>query len=171
MPQPTTRYLPWVLEPGDVAAVLERIPGRTPLELRDGAIAQLTSGLRLRSEDVVNLDVGDFDRRSGKLRVPGNRRRTRTLAAGEPARQALERWLDSGRPALVQEAERVEPALFVSKTGRRLSSSDVRRRLALAARRAAVTPLTPATTSTTQTHTRVESKRLRKAYASAHPRA
>ena len=89
--------------------------------------------------------------------------------------------------------------LFLSKSGRRLNTSDVRRRLhkwtARAGVAGGVSPHTlrhsfathlldggadlrsiqellgHASVSTTQVYTRVESRRLRSAYARAHPRA
>ena len=61
--------------------------------------------------------------------------KTRVVPAGEPAWRALERYLERGRPALAGTGER-ERALFLSKSGRRLSTSDVRRRLGLQTRRA-----------------------------------
>jgi site-specific recombinase XerD len=194
-------YLPRVLKPAEIADVLERIPGRSPLELRDRALFELAYGAGLRAEELTNLDVDDLDPDAEELRVTGKGSKTRSVPAGEPSWAALERWLTRGRAPLVaaSEAGRPEPALFVSKTGRRLSTSDVRRRLSVATRRAAlgagVSPHTlrhsfathlleggadlraiqellgHASISTTQTYTRVESKRLRKAYASAHPRA
>ena len=120
------------------------------------------------------------------------------MPAGEPALRAVARYLERGRPALVAGPDD-EPALFLSKSGRRLSTSDVRRRLRVWARHAAqqgaVHPhalrhsfathlleggadlraiqelLGHASISTTQVYTRVESARLRAAYARSHPRA
>ena len=195
-------YLPRVLKPGEVADVLERIPGGEPLDLRDRAIFELAYSAGLRAEELVNLDTDDLDPDAEELRVSGKGGRTRIVPAGEPAWRALELYLAKGRPLLAareRRLQRVEPALFVSKSGRRLSTSDVRRRLAISTRRAGagggVSPHTlrhsfathlleggadlraiqellgHASISTTQTYTRIESGRLRKAYASAHPRA
>jgi len=190
------QYLPHVLKPAEMAAVLDGIPATTPLELRDRAMFELAYAAGLRAEEIVNLDVTDADPDAEQLRVLGKGSRTRVVPAGEPAWRAIARYLERGRPGLQQEAE---PALFISKTGRRLSTSDVRRRLNGWVRRAAVqggvTPHTlrhsfathlleggadlraiqellgHATISTTQTYTRVESGRLKKVYALAHPRA
>jgi integrase/recombinase XerC len=134
--------------------VLGRLPGRPPLELRDRAMLELAQAGGLRADELVKLDVVDVNRDSGRL-----------SSAGEPAGGAMGRWLQHGRPALLEATDRPERALFVSKSGRRLSASDVRRRLALATRPG------HATIGTGSTYTWVESKRLRKAYASAHPRA
>jgi site-specific recombinase XerD len=190
------QYLPQVLKPAEVAAVLDSIPATTPLELRDRAMFELAYGSGLRAEEIVNLDVTDADPDAEQLRVLGKGSKTRVVPAGEPAWRAVAHYLERGRPALEHERE---AALFISKTGKRLSTSDVRRRLAGWVRRAAVqggvTPHTlrhsfathlleggadlraiqellgHATISTTQTYTRVESGRLKKVYALAHPRA
>jgi site-specific recombinase XerD len=190
------QYLPKVLKAAEVAAVLDGIPSTTPLELRDRAMFELAYAAGLRAEEIVNLDVSSVDPDAEQLRVDGKGSKTRTVPAGEPAWRALAAYLERGRPVLVQGPE---PALFVSKSGKRLSTSDVRRRLAGWVRRAevqgGVSPHTlrhsfathlleggadlrtiqellgHATISTTQTYTRVESGRLKKVYALAHPRA
>ena len=186
------RHLPRVLRPDEMAAVLDRIPAATPLELREVAYA---SGLR--AEELVTLDVASVDFDAEELRVEGKGQKTRIVPAGEPALRALGRYLERARPALQDEDG--EPALFLSKSGRRLSTSDVRRRLRVWARHAevqgGVSPHTlrhsfathlleggadlraiqellgHASISTTQIYTRVESARLKSAYARSHPRA
>ena len=194
-------YLPRVLKPGEVAEILERIPAGTPLELRDRAMFELAYGAGLRAEELVNLDLTDLDPDAEELRVTGKGSKTRVIPAGEPAWRALERYLARGRPALASRAtgRRAEPAVFVSKSGRRISTSDVRRRLTISTRRAAldggVSPHTlrhsfathlleggadlraiqellgHSSISTTQTYTRIESGRLKRVYKQAHPRA
>jgi site-specific recombinase XerD len=190
------QYLPHVLKPAEVAAVLDGIPASRPLELRDRAMFELAYAAGLRAEEIVNLDVTDADPDAEHVRVLGKGSKTRVVPAGEPAWRAVANYLERGRPALEQDPEK---ALFISKSGKRLSTSDVRRRLTGWVRRAAVqggvTPHTlrhsfathlleggadlraiqellgHATISTTQTYTRVESGRLKKVYALAHPRA
>jgi site-specific recombinase XerD len=192
-------YLPHVLKPGEVASLLERIPGSSPLELRDRALFELAYSAGLRAEELVNVDVASVDPDAEEVRVEGKGAKTRVVPAGEPAWRALDAYLTRARPALAGAADRGDPALFLSKSGRRLSTSDVRRRLRLQVRRAAlqggVSPHTlrhsfathlleggadlrsiqellgHSSISTTQTYTRVESKRLKTAYARAHPRA
>src|SRR5262249_56206466 len=72
------------------------------------------------------------------VRVEGKGGKTRLVPVGEHARDALERYLARARPLLAAEAGPTagDPALFLSKSGRRLSTSDVRRRLTGWARRA-----------------------------------
>ncbi len=189
--------LPRVLSQEQMRSLLERIPARTPLELRDRAMLELAYSCGLRCEEIVNLDHGALDYETEQLRVLGKGSKERLLPVGEPARDALRRYLERGRRAL--SADPSESALFLSKTGRRLSSSDVTRRLGLWAREAAiaggVSPhalrhsfathlleggadlrtiqelLGHSSISTTQVYTRVDAARLRDSYAATHPRA
>src|SRR5919197_3569108 len=76
-------YLPTVLKPGDVAALLEQIPGATPLELRDRAMFELAYSAGLRAEELVNLDLASADADAEELRGEGKGGRTRVVPAGE----------------------------------------------------------------------------------------
>jgi site-specific recombinase XerD len=189
--------LPRVLAPGEIAALLERIPASGPLEVRDRAMFELAYASGLRAEEIVKLDRDSPEFESETLRVAGKGGKTRIVPIGEPAQRALERYLEKARPALC--VHRSEPALFLSRRGRRLSPSDIRRRLERWVRQAAlaghVSPHTlrhsfathlleggadlrsiqellgHASLSTTQVYTRVEPQRLRREYARSHPRA
>jgi integrase/recombinase XerC/integrase/recombinase XerD len=196
-PTKTGSYLPRVLAREEIANLLDRIPARTPLEVRDRALFELAYSSGLRAEEIVSLDLDGIDFESELVRVTGKGRKTRLVPVGEPAQAALRRYLDVGRYALGP--ARDEPAVFVSRRGRRLSGSDVRRRLnkwvreaALAGRisphtlrhsfathlleggadlRAIQELLGHSSVSTTQIYTRVEPSRLRQEYAKSHPRA
>jgi site-specific recombinase XerD len=189
--------LPRVLSGEQTRTLLERIPARTPLELRDRAMLELAYSCGLRCEEIVNLEIDSFDFETEQVRVLGKGSKERLLPVGEPARNALQRYLERGRHALATDPREV--ALFLSKSGRRLSNSDITRRLALWVREAAlaagVSPhslrhsfathlleggadlrtiqelLGHASISTTQVYTRVDAARLREAYAATHPRA
>jgi site-specific recombinase XerD len=119
--------LPHVLKSTEVAALLDSIPAATPLELRDRALFELAYACGLRAEELISLDVESLDFDAESVRVEGKGGKTRLVPLGEHARQALERYLARARPLL--ESTAGDPALFLSKSGRRLSTSDVRRRL------------------------------------------
>ena len=189
--------LPRALGPDQVAQLLDRIPTRTPLETRDRAMFELAYSCGLRADEIVKLDVASIDFESETVRVTGKGNKTRILPVGEPAQRAVRRYLEAARHALVERHD--QPALFVSRSGKRLSTSDVRRRLQLWVREAAlagrVSPhalrhsfathlleggadlrsiqelLGHSSVSTTQIYTRVEPARLRSEYQRSHPRA
>jgi integrase/recombinase XerC/integrase/recombinase XerD len=189
--------LPRVLKPDEVSALLDRIPGSSALELRDRALFELAYACGLRAEELVALAVAAMDFDAEQVRVEGKGGKTRFVPVGELALAAVARYLERGRPALARGD--LQTALFLSKSGRRLSTSDVRRRLHAwegrlgvagaasphALRHTFATHLLDggadlrtiqellghASISTTQVYTRVESARLRRAYTRSHPRA
>jgi site-specific recombinase XerD len=211
-------HLPHVLSSRDVARLLDAIPASDALALRDRAMLELAYSCGLRAEELVSLRTADIDHDGEQLRVEGKGRKTRFVPVGEPAQKAVRVYLDKARPALVAppavspRADSTTPAgghaqarparedvLFLSKSGRPLSTGDVRRRLSMWTRRVGVgegsTPhalrhsyathlldggadlrsiqelLGHASVSSTQIYTRVESAKLKSAYSRSHPRA
>ncbi len=193
--------LPRTLSRDEIDALLERIPATEPLDARDRAMFELTYSCGLRCEEIVSLDLDSVDFDGEALRVTGKGNKTRIVPIGEPAQRWLERYLARARPVLsaAGESRRDPSAVFLSRRGRRLSASDVRRRLARRVQDAAiaggVSPhalrhsfathlleggadlrsiqelLGHASVSTTQVYTRVDPTRLRSQYRNAHPRA
>jgi integrase/recombinase XerC/integrase/recombinase XerD len=207
-------YLPRVLKEKEAARLLDAIGASGPavkgsmvggaLNQRDHALFELAYGCGLRAEELVSLKITDIDYDGEQLRVEGKGRKTRYLPVGEVAMAAVRLYVERGRngltaPSAPGERAGEEGALFLSKTGKPLGTSDVRRRLRAWATRAQIpggaTPhalrhsfathlldggadlrsiqelLGHASVSTTQVYTRVESARLRSAYARSHPRA
>jgi site-specific recombinase XerD len=213
-------HLPNVMKAPEVARLLDSIPASGPLELRDRALFELAYACGLRAEEIVTLDVADVDYDAEQLRVEGKGSKTRFVPVGELALSAVRLYLERGRSALTHAPRRdgarqaatpgvppirasretrEEQALFLSRSGRRLGTSDVRRRLLAWTTRAGIpggiSPhalrhsfathlldggadlrsiqelLGHSSISTTQVYTRVESARLRSAYARSHPRA
>ena len=165
---------------------------------------ELAYSCGLRAEELVSVELGDIDHDGEQLRVEGKGRKTRFVPVGEPAMAAVRTYLERARPALAASADPATvggaPAnLFLSRTGRGLGTSDVRRRLRRWSQRTGVAReasphslrhsfathlldggadlraiqemLGHASVSSTQIYTRVESARLRSAYARSHPRA
>ena len=191
------RKLPRVLSREEMQTLLDGIPARTPLEMRDRAMLELAYSCGLRAEEVVNLNTDSPDFDGERLRIEGKGGKTRLVPMGEPAQAALRCYLERGRHALLGADD--ENALLVSKSGRRLHPSDVRRRLERWVREAAiaggVSPhalrhsfathlleggadlrsiqelLGHASLSTTQVYTQVEPSWLQSQYARSHPRA
>jgi integrase/recombinase XerC/integrase/recombinase XerD len=201
-------YLPRVLSAREAAGLLDAIPAGSPLELRDRAMFELAYACGLRAEELVSLREVDVGWEDEQLRVEGKGRKTRFVPVGEPAIKALNAYLrpENGRKGRTSLTNPSAPsdAIFLSKTGRPLGTSDVRRRLRMWTARAgavaeraggAVSPhalrhsfathlldggadlrsiqelLGHASVSSTQIYTRVESARLKSAYARSHPRA
>jgi site-specific recombinase XerD len=194
--------LPRVVKPDDAARLLDEIPADDdPLAMRDRAMLEIAYGCGLRAAELVRIDVTDVDLDGRAVRATGKGEKTRTVPLGDPAADAIRRYLARARPALAAPgaAAAAEPALLLSRRGRRLSTSDVRRRMDLWVRAAGLpSDLHPhalrhsfathlldggadlrsiqellghARLSTTQVYTRVESSRLKTAYRRSHPRA
>jgi integrase/recombinase XerC/integrase/recombinase XerD len=190
-------HLPRVLSTRDAFRLLDGIPAGSLLELRDRALFELAYACGLRAEELVSLKTTDVDHDGEQLRVEGKGRKTRFLPVGEVALAAVKAYLERGRGGLA--AGDGEQALFLSKSGKPLGTSDIRRRLRTwtarvgidggcsphALRHSFATHLLDggadlrsiqellghASVSTTQVYTRVESARLKTAYARSHPRA
>ena len=194
-------HLPRVLSAREAGRLLDGIPASSPLEARDRAMFELAYSCGLRAEELVGLRASDVDHDAEQLRVEGKGRKTRFVPAGEQALGAVGTYLERARSVLVAgaPADGQTDALFLSRSGRPLHTSDVRRRLRLWTARTGVgqgsSPhalrhsfathlldggadlrsiqemLGHASVSSTQIYTRVESARLRSAYARSHPRA
>jgi site-specific recombinase XerD len=75
------------------------------LAIRDVAIIETAYAAGLRISELASLMIGSVDLKRGEVRVTGKGRKERASLLGRPARAALERYLDAGRPVLVARAE------------------------------------------------------------------
>jgi integrase/recombinase XerC/integrase/recombinase XerD len=139
---PRRRRLPRALPAGHAERLLEQIDGSEPLQLRDRAMLELAYSSGLRVSELTGLDVGELDLVDAEVRVIGKGTKTRIVPVGEHALGALDAYVQHGRPVLIATYPS-ERALFVSKNGKRLSASDVRRRLRAWAERAALMSVAP----------------------------
>ncbi len=197
------RRLPRVLSLGDVDTLVAATEGTDPLALRDRLILELLYGCGLRSMELVALRLGDVQAAQAQLIVRGKGGKTRIVPMGDEAAAALRRYLERGRgelsrPRGAAAEPRREAALLLSKSGRGLLTSDVRRLVVKYSRLAGIDPASPhmlrhayathmlergadlraiqellghASVSTTQVYTHVSGAHLRRTYDLHHPRA
>ena len=194
------RALPKLLRPEETAALLAAVVGDDPLALRDRAMLEVLYGGGLRVSELVGLPRSGLDARAGLLRVFGKGRRERVVPIGEPALDAVARYLEAGRPALARAAKRPSEALFLSQRGAAMSRQNFFERLRGHAVRAGiprerVSPhvlrhafatdlleggadlravqamLGHADIATTQIYTHLPSDALTRMYRAVHPRA
>jgi integrase/recombinase XerD len=115
-----TKPLPRPLSPEEVARLLlEPARARTPRALRDRALLELMYATGMRASEVIGLEVGAVDLEAKTVRCLGKGNRERILPLYERACEALNVYLEHGRPGLIR--GRDEQALFVSRLGRSLT--------------------------------------------------
>jgi len=195
------QVLPRFLTEDEAIRLMEAPDPTTPLGARDVAILELLYGGGLRVSEACALDVGDVELSEGTVRVrAGKGNRDRIVPIGEPAVQAIQRYLGR-RPELRHPRTGAQDAaaLFLNHRGGRLTVRSVARRVDRgcleAGTRARVSPhalrhscathmldrgadlrsiqeiLGHASLRTTQRYTHVSIEHLMRIYDQAHPRA
>jgi integrase/recombinase XerC len=190
------KHLPAVMQPADVAVLLEQPDPSTTLGLRDAAFMELLYASGLRISELVGIDIDDLELRVRLVKVHGKGSKERIVPFGSKAEEALRAYL-AVRSDLCRDAD--EQAVFVNYRGRRITTRSVRRLfdgyLRKAAMRAGISPHTMrhsfathllnagadlrgiqellghASLSTTQKYTHLNDWQLIAVYKKAHPRA
>jgi integrase/recombinase XerC len=176
-----------------------RAEGGSFLALRNLAIVELFYATGIRLSELQGLDVSRLDLVSERVRVMGKGRKERIVPLGRTAIRALRGYYDE-RERVLAAAARPDPrAVFVGRTGRRLSARQVQNVvgafLSGIADEAGVSThslrhtfathmldagadlmavkelLGHASLSTTQIYTHTSKERLKRVYRRAHPRA
>ena len=194
-PAPASR-LPTVLKQTE-AERLVLAPPTDPVGLRDRAAIELMYGSGLRVAELCALDVTDVDVDGQRVRIMGKGSKERVVPIGDFAREAVRRYLDHGRPAMMP--GEVSGALLFNRRRRRMSPRDVHSMVDRYARstmqgrkvsphtlrhsfathlleggadiRSVQELLGHASLATTQRYTHVSRGRLFDAYRRSHPRA
>lgn len=190
----TPRRLPHSLDVDRVQKLLDGDPGDW-LSQRDLAMMELMYSSALRLAELVGLDLQHIDLHSGEARVLGKGSKTRIVPIGNKAAAVLGAWLS----VRAEHCADGESALFINRTGTRISPRSVQQRLrrwalkhGLHSRlhphalrhscathvlessgdlRAVQELLGHANLATTQVYTHLDFQRLAQVYDQAHPRA
>ena len=188
--------LPTVLTVEEVDRLLSLYSDpKTPAELRDRAILETLYATGLRVSELVSLKLDDLNLDVGYLRCLGKRGKERIVPIGRIAAQAIEDYLERGRPHFVVSPT---PWLFLNRRGGKLSRQSVWKLIKDAVKKAGINkPVSPHTLrhsfathmlergadlrslqemlghsniSTTQIYTHVSRERLKQLHSAYHPR-
>ena len=189
------KHLPTVMSPAKAGELMMNAVSADEAHfLRDSAMLEFLYATGTRVAELVGLDIDDLDLSRRTARVTGKGNKQRVVPFGESAAEALEQWLEVGRPHLAGDT----PAVFVGTRGGRIDTRQVRRVVEKAAQVTGAPGLTPhglrhsaathlleggadlrvvqellghSSLQTTQVYTHVSAQRLKDVYARAHPRA
>lgn len=183
------KVLPQAFTPRAAAAMIEAVDGADPKSLRDRAILETLYAAGLRVSELASLTLDDAAGRD-RLTVRGKGGRDRMAPLGVHAREAIERYVRAGRPALM--GGRPSRALWIGGRGAPMTPRTLRRAVQnrtgsyphalrhsfathLLERGADLTSvqqlLGHAELGTTQIYTSLTRRHMRAAYDRSHPRA
>ena len=115
--------LPDVHRKEDVDRLLSLINTGTPLGLRNRALFELVYSAGLRISEAVRMNTQDIFLSKNIARVKGKGNKERLVIFGQEAVFWIKRYLEEGRPKLM--GSRQSKALFVGRTGKRLSRKGI----------------------------------------------
>ena len=193
-PPKFTKALPGMLSPDEAVRLVTADAPSAPT-VCDRALFELAYSSGLRVSELTGLDVDAIDAQKGEARVTGKGSKTRIVPVGTHALEALARWLEV-RAKLIRPGE---TALFVGRSGRRLTPREVQRRIKRRAAAAGIDQdvyphmlrhsfashvlqssgdlravqdmLGHDSIASTQVYTHLDFQHLAKVYDAAHPRA
>jgi len=116
------RALPSVLSQSEVERLLDVPETGDPLAVRDWAMLEFMYATGVRISELVTLRARDVDLEERLVKVRGKGSKERIIPFGGAAVEALSVYLREARPTLARAAAGAgDPALFISRRGRRLT--------------------------------------------------
>ncbi|MEY4386724.1 MAG: site-specific tyrosine recombinase XerD [Verrucomicrobiota bacterium] len=190
------KRLPKALNNSEINQLLEPESPATPVTLCDQAVLELAYASGLRLAELRGLRLEQLHLEAGFINVIGKGNKERVVPVGRNALEAMNRYLDAGRPKLV--TPRSPANVFLTQRGTSFAAVTMWKRIKDRVRRSGVernvTPhmlrhsfathllehgadlrviqelLGHATISTTQVYTHVSGSRLRDVHRRFHPR-
>ncbi len=119
-------YLPDVLSVDEIGKIIKSTDTSTPAGLRDRAILEMLYSCGLRVSELTALKVSSFLAEGKILNVFGKGGKQRLVPVNENAREALVKYLESGRPRFIRNRSDAKDALFISvKQGKPLTRQSI----------------------------------------------
>jgi integrase/recombinase XerD len=191
------KRLPKALTDAEINKLLTPITPETPASLCDHAVLELAYASGLRLAELRNTRLEQLHLDAGFVNVIGKGNKERVVPVGRKAAEALQRYLDAGRPRLVN--KRSPANVFLSKRGTPFAAVTlwlrIKRRARLTGVSRNITPhmfrhsfathllehgadlrviqelLGHASIATTEVYTHVAGHRLREVHRKFHPRS
>ena len=123
-PVKVEKPLPSFLGRQEAARLLAAPDGDTPAGLRDHAILEVLYSCGVRLAELQGMNLGDINRERREILVRGKGDKERWTLYGAPAQDALDRYLENGRPNFSATNAHSDP-LFVNRYGGRLSRRSI----------------------------------------------
>ena len=189
------KKMPAILTTEETVKLLEQLSGSSPKELRDKAMLELLYATGIRVSELIALKLSDINI-SMEYLTCRDAHRERIIPFGGIAREAIENYLDLGRPKLIKDESC--DLLFTNCSGGEMSRQGFWKIIKCCGKKAGITSeITPHTLrhsfaahlvsngadlksvqemlghsdiSTTQIYAQVNQNRIREVYAKTHPR-
>ena len=189
------KKFPEILTTDEVVKLLEQPKGDTPKDIRDKAMLELLYATGIRVTELINLEVDDVNLKMSYL-LCSEGSKERIIPFGAAAKEALARYLKSGREAMV--SDRSSKLLFANCSGQHMSRQGFWKLIKYYAKKAGIdADITPHTLrhsfaahlvengadlrsvqemlghsdiSTTQIYASMNHNHIREVYTRAHPR-
>ena len=189
------KKVPEIMSPEEVIRLLEQPTGDTPKEIRDKAMLELLYATGIRVTELITLRISDVNMQLGVI-LCRDRTKERIIPFGAAARNALARYLEGTRDAMLE--NKTSDVLFANCSGQPMSRQGFRKLIKYYAKKAGIkADITPHTLrhsfaahlvengadlrsvqemlghsdiSTTQIYANMNHSHIREVYAKAHPR-
>ena len=189
------KKIPEILTTDEVFALLEQPSGDSPKEIRDKAMLELLYATGIRVSELINLEVSDVNLKTSSI-LCRDGSKSRTIPYGKKAKDALTRYLEGSREAIVDNKE--STILFANCSGQKMSRQGFWKLIKHYAKKAGIeSDITPHTLrhsfaahlvengadlrsvqemlghsdiSTTQIYANMSHSHIREVYNRAHPR-
>jgi integrase/recombinase XerD len=117
------KRIPETLERESIELMLNSLDTAAPAGLRDRALFEFVYSAGLRISEAAALDIEDVFFSENVARIQGKGSRERLVVFGEEASSMLKRYLAEARPHLA--SAKATNALFIGRTGKRLSRKGI----------------------------------------------
>ncbi len=189
------KKVPEIMSPEEVIRLLEQPTGDTPKEIRDKAMLELLYATGIRVTELITLRISDVNMQLGVI-LCRDRTKERIIPFGAAARNALARYLEGTRDAMLE--NKTSDVLFANCSGQPMSRQGFWKLIKYYANKAGIkADITPHTLrhsfaahlvengadlrsvqemlghsdiSTTQIYANMNHSHIREVYAKAHPR-